>query len=136
MCSGISVCLPCPFFVASLFHPSPKFTPAVGHRLLPLPFGPLRVWIRGLRLSRYSTFFVLENLKIYLQFQGADNDMSFLFHLFATFQNPDVCVCCLLADDHFHQALLPQHSFTFQISLAPSDCDRLSILHFLCEWAL
>ena len=119
------------------FHPLPKFTSPVCHRLLPLPFGPLRVWIRSLRFSRYTTSGLLKNPRICLQLHRADNEMSFSSDLFlGRFR-------LLLSAYHtsspiliLHQALLPQHSFTFQISLAPSECDRLSILHCLCEWAL
>ena len=133
------LCVPPMHFLCRIlqFHPSPKFTPAICHRLLPLPFGPLRVWIRSLRLSRYTTSGLLKNPRICLQLHRADNEMSFSSDLFlGRFR-------LLLSAYHIsspililHQALLPQHSFTFQISLAPSECDRLSILHCLCEWAL
>ena len=132
----LPLCVPPMLFLCRIlhFHPSPKFTPPVCHRLLPLPFGPLRVWIRSLRLSRFSTSCHLENPRICLQLHRADNEMSFSSDLFlGRFR-------LLLSAYHIsspililHQALLPQHSFTFQISLAPSECDRLSIVHCLCE---
>ena len=84
---------PMPFLCRILhFHPSPKFTPPVCHRLLPLPFGPLRVWIRRLRLGSLPSSGHLENPRICLQLHRADNEFFiFLLAFFFGFSS----ICCL-----------------------------------------
>ena len=83
---------PMPFLCRILhFHPSPKFTPPVCHRLLPLPFGPLRVWIRSLRLSSLSIFVIWKIRESVCSFIVLTMKCLFLL----TFSFGVSCSCCL-----------------------------------------
>ena len=85
------------------FHPLSKFTPPVCHCPLPLLFGPLRVWIRRLRLCSLPICGHLENTRICSQLHRADTE-NFLFLLasFFGFHPSAVCVSCLPADFYLH----------------------------------